>query len=186
MSNPLERGAVFDPSGAYRYRLWRIWADGPTATFVMLNPSTADAEQDDPTIRRCIGLARSWGYGRLEVVNLFAYRTPSPDVLRLARDPVGSANDHHIRGAVGEAALVVAAWGNDGTLLGRDRETQALLASRPLHCLGVTLRGQPRHPLYVRGDTVPRLWNATQLSDATPSAGPRREGRRLAQSSGLA
>ena len=152
----MERGALFDASGAYRYHLSRQWdTDGPTVVFVMLNPSAADAVRDDPTIRRCIGLARSWGYGRLEVVNLFAYRSSSPDALRAVGDPVGPENDHHLQVAADGAALVVAAWGNVGALLGRDRAVRGMLGPRALHCLGITLRGQPRHPLYVRGDTLP-------------------------------
>ena len=155
------RGALFDASGVYRYRLSRQWgADGAPVVFVMLNPSAADAFRDDPTIRRCIGLARLWGYGRLEAVNLFAYRSSSPEALKTVSDPVGSENDRHLQEAVAGAALVVAAWGNVGTLLGRDRVVLAMLGPRRLHCLGVTLRGQPRHPLYVRGDTRPLVWNS--------------------------
>lgn len=151
---------MFDASGLYRYRLWRAWGAGPTAAFVMLNPSAADAERDDPTIRRCMGLAQAWGYGRLEVVNLFAYRSPSPKALRRVSDPVGPDNDRHLRSVLADAPLVVVAWGNDGALLGRDRAALETLAAARLYCLGVTLRGQPRHPLYVRGDTLPRIWNA--------------------------
>ncbi|MFN8484194.1 MAG: DUF1643 domain-containing protein [Anaerolineae bacterium] len=160
MSRAVERGAVFDASGLYRYRLWRVWGAGRTVAFVMLNPSAADAERDDPTIRRCMGLAQAWGYGRLEVVNLFAYRSPSPKALRRVSDPVGSDNDRHLRGVVADAPLVVVAWGNHGALLGRDRAALETLTAARLYCLGVTLRGQPRHPLYVRGDTLPRIWNA--------------------------
>ena len=152
----MERSALFDASGVYRYRLSRQWAaGGPTVVFVMLNPSAADAVRDDPTICRCIGLARSWGFGRLEVVNLFAYRSSSPDALRAVSDPIGPENDDHLRAATAGEALVVAAWGNVGALRGRDRAVREMLGLQALHCLGVTLRGQPRHPLYVRGDTQP-------------------------------
>lgn len=158
----MERGALFDASGVYRYRLTRVWTpDAPRVVFVMLNPSTADAVRDDPTIRRCIGLARSWGYGRLEVVNLFAYRSSAPKTLLVARDPIGPENDDYLRQAAAEAALVVAAWGNVGALMERDRVVLDMLAPRSLHCLGLTLRGQPRHPLYVRGDTLPVPWCGT-------------------------
>src|SRR6266436_6577265 len=85
--------ACISRCGTYRYALWRRWAPGPQVLFVMLNPSTADRQRNDPTIRRCIGLAAAWGYGALAVGNLFAFRTPSPKVLKRAARPVGRAND---------------------------------------------------------------------------------------------
>src|SRR5688500_11357729 len=104
-------GAVFDRSGRYRYRLWRRWGDGGAVAFVMLNPSTADAERDDPTIRRCGGFARAWGFGSMVVVNLFALRSSDPQRLRRARDPVGRENDRHIIDVTGTSDAVVLAWG---------------------------------------------------------------------------
>ncbi|HEU5061422.1 MAG TPA: DUF1643 domain-containing protein [Kofleriaceae bacterium] len=143
-------GAVFDPSGRYRYRLTRRWAGrGAVVAFVMLNPSTADGERDDPTIRRCAGFARRWGFAAMTVVNVFALRATDPARLRRARDPVGPGNDGHIAGAAADADLVVLAWGNHGALRGRDREVVALLAGARPVCLGVTRGGQPRHPLYL-------------------------------------
>lgn len=160
------RGALFDATGRYRYRLWRTWDSAlPRVAFVMLNPSTADHREDDPTIRRCIGFARQWGYGSLGVVNLFAYRTPSPVALARAVDPVGPDNDRHLRAVCGRARDVVVAWGVHGRLHGRDRAVVALLARRgrrdrgdrgqraPLLCLGTTRGGHPRHPLYLARDT---------------------------------
>jgi hypothetical protein len=139
-------GATFDPSGAYRYHLWREWDPAlPSVTFVMLNPSTADAEQADPTTRRCIGFAQAWGYGRLEVVNLFAYRATSPADLFKACEPVGAQNgDWLVQATRGQA--VVAAWGNGATRLGNALPEQP---GTTLSCLGTTSLGQPRHPLYV-------------------------------------
>jgi hypothetical protein len=103
--------ADLSPCGTYRYLLGRRVGDGQRAAlFVMLNPSTADASDDDPTIRRCRRFARREGCGLLEVVNLFAYRATDPVALRLAEDPVGPANDHFISKAVERAALVVVAW----------------------------------------------------------------------------
>jgi len=147
--------AIFDPTGMYRYSLWREWcADSPRVAFIMLNPSTADDRKDDPTIRRCIGFARAWEFGALEVVNLFAYQaTDSSKLLRVA-DPVGPENDDYIVQAAERCSYVVVAWGAKGVLLDRGRQVIRLLAGwRHVGCLGITKDGYPRHPLYVRGNT---------------------------------
>ena len=110
--------AIFDPTGTYRYSLWREWcADSPPIAFIMLNPSTADDQKDDPTIRRCIGFAHAWGFGALEVVNLFAYRATDSRKLLGVDDPVGSENDNYIVQAVELCPFVVVAWGTKGVLL---------------------------------------------------------------------
>ena len=149
------------PSGAfiigpYRYRLWRTFDHGDQShriLFVMLNPSTANAAQDDPTLRRCIGFASDWGFGSLEICNLFAYRATNPSALGRIRDPIGRENDNHIVEAAGRATLIVAAWGTRGGLLGRASLVTSLLTrSCELLCLGTTIGGAPRHPLYVRRD----------------------------------
>ena len=153
--------ATFDPSRTYRYRLSRAWDPaGPVVAFVMLNPSTADAASLDPTVRRCIGFARAWGFGTLEVVNLFAFRATAPADLVRAPEPVGVGNDRAIVDAVRRADRVVVAWGTRGTHLGRGGAVSALLGScrvRPV-ALGTTRDGHPRHPLYVRGDTASEPW----------------------------
>jgi len=148
--------AHFSRCRSYRYALWRRWADGPQVLFVMLNPSTADERTDDPTIRRCAGLAASWGYGALAVGNLFAYRTPSPSVLKQAAHPVGRANDRWLARLAAESSLVVAAWGNEGAFHGRDQGMRELLG--PLNALSLTQRGMPHHPLYVPAGTRPEPW----------------------------
>lgn len=135
--------------GRYRYLLWRRWADADSLLFIMLNPSTADAAQDDPTIRRCIGFARAWGFGGVEVVNLFAWRATLPRDLARARAPVGPHNDRAIVEAAARSRAVIAAWGVHGALRGREAEVARLLASTRLRCLGTTIEGAPRHPLYV-------------------------------------
>src|SRR5882672_740313 len=113
-------GAVFDRTGRYRYLLWRAWDQAaPGVAFVMLNPSTADARRDDPTIRACTRLARAWGFGSMRAVNLFALRTSDPSNLARARDPVGGQNDAYLVDAASAAGLVVLAWGNHGRLAGR-------------------------------------------------------------------
>ena len=141
---------MFSEDGRYRYRLERRWDDGLAVTFVLLNPNQADATTDDPTIRRCVGFAKRWGHGRLTVVNLFAWRARHPSELRNVSDPVGTDNESHLRDAIAGASCVVAAWGNHGALLDRDRVVRPWLG--PVWCLGVNRTGQPRHPLYVRGD----------------------------------
>ena len=147
-------GAVFDESGVYRYLLWRKWdRSRPSVAFVLLNPSTADATADDPTIRRCIGFARGWGFGGMEVANLFAFRATTPRLLGSAIDPVGPENDRHLRELAARAEHVVVAWGNGGALFGRAAAVLPLFEGRELYCLGVTKAGAPRHPLYVRGDS---------------------------------
>lgn len=151
--------AVFDSRRReYRYLLTRIWdASLPTAVFVMLNPSTAGADADDPTVRRIAGpkgFARKFGAGGVAIVNLFALCSPDPARLRTHRDPVGFYNSMFVRQAVRQADLVVAAWGAGGVLANRGVDM-----ARSLHASGVRLRalgytstGQPRHPLYVPGN----------------------------------
>lgn len=153
------RTASFDETGRYRYTLARRWAPGGVVVcFVMLNPSTADAEQDDPTIRRCIAFAKEWGYAGLVVVNIFALRSTDPAQLRIASDPVGPLNDTAIKRAMTRSGSVVFAWGNHGALHGRGARVAAW---RPgALCLGVTSLQQPRHPLYVSGATRPRKYRA--------------------------
>jgi len=161
--------ATFDPSRRYRYRLSRIWAaDDPVVAFVMLNPSTADAHRLDPTVRRCVGFARSWGFGGIEVVNLFAYRATDPAELLRCPEPVGAGNDRAVLAAALRADLVVAAWGAGGGHGDRGATVTARLAARgvALCAIGRTKTGQPRHPLYVRGDVRPVPW-----SGPTPERG---------------
>lgn len=153
--------AVFDRDRTYRYLLARTWdPEGSVVAFVMLNPSTADAATVDPTVRRCIGFARSWGHGGVEVVNLFALRATRPQDLLGAAEPVGPDNDRILAGTVDRVDRVVVAWGTHGTHLGRDRTVAALVAGRGVvpEALGRTRSGQPRHPLYVPGATHPVPW----------------------------
>lgn len=134
--------------GPFRYSLTRRWSDEPTLCFVMLNPSTADAVQDDPTITRCSTRARNNGFGGIEVVNLFAYRATDPKELTRAADPVGPDNNAYITRAVQRADRVVLAWGRLAKKqAGRERDVLALLKNAEVkpHCLG----DWPRHPLYI-------------------------------------
>ena len=151
----MNRSAVISRDGLYRYALHRVWdAAKPTVLFIGLNPSTADQHVDDATLRRCIRFATAWGFGQVTVANLFAFRTPSPRALRRARDPIGPRNDAWLRRLIGGAEEVVAAWGNHGSYLARDRTVLAML-ERP-KCLGVSRRGLPKHPLYLRATTTLR------------------------------
>lgn len=160
-SVPVIRRAAFSRCGSYRYALWRRWdASRPDVLFVALNPSTADHRQDDPTIRRCMGFARDWGYGGLVVANLFAFRTPLPSALRQAAAPVGPRNDRWLERLAGEAALVVAAWGAHGGM--GDRAARVAPRLGPCHCLGLTAGGAPRHPLYVRKDAPLRTYSTVE------------------------
>jgi len=144
--------------GRYRFRLWRRWAPGGAALWIMLNPSTADDVGDDPTIRRCIGLSRGWGFGAIEVVNLYALRATRPRDLFAARAPVGRGNDAAIAASAAAAESIVVAWGMHGGRGARAGDVLALLARCPLWCLGRTRGGQPRHPLYAPASTRLVAW----------------------------
>jgi hypothetical protein len=146
-------GAIFDVTQTYRYVLWRSWSNDPKIGFVMLNPNRADANLNDPTIRRCIGFAQAWGYGGLEVVNLFAYRAKTPQLLKQAGDPIGKENDRYLITLPERVEKIVFAWGNWGSLWDRDRAVIQLFTQQTVYCLGTTQAGQPCHPLYLRSDT---------------------------------
>ena len=153
--------ATFSPDRTYRYALTRRWdTTWPMAVFVMLNPSTADAFTVDPTIRRCIGFARSWHAGGILVANLFALRSTDPRALYRHTDPVGPDNDTVLRWVLSTdhepVGPVVAAWGAHGAHQNRGDHITALLKAcgvTPL-CLGVTKDGHPRHPLYMPSSTI--------------------------------
>jgi hypothetical protein len=156
MNAEIKRRAEFDSSGTYRYSLWRAWETAaPTIGFVMLNPHRADDVVDDPTIRRCIGFAQSWGYGSLEVVNLFAYRTGNPLELRQVLDPIGAENDRYLISLSDRVERIMLAWGNFGSLGDRHLAVMPLLTSQTLYCLGMTKTAQPKHPLYLNRNIVP-------------------------------
>ena len=156
-------GAII--TGDYRYLLWREWnSQSKTVSFIMLNPSRADAEINDPTITRCINFARSWGYGRLEVVNLFAYRTSKPFLLKQAAEPIGSDNDRYILEAVRRSDRVILAWGNHGTWRKQDLYVLQLLKTyNHIYSLGITKRGCPRHPLYLRSTISPQIYGTVTV-----------------------
>ena len=152
----VDSGAAID--GPYRYKLWRTWDYDlmPTA-WVMLNPSTADATADDPTIRRCMAFSRRWGAGGIIVVNLFALRATAPaELLRAARagiDPIGPENDRHLLDVFPACDVIIAAWGAHAMAKDRAKAVLPLVPENmELSCLGTTKDGYPRHPLYVSAD----------------------------------
>lgn len=159
-------GALLSPDGRYRYWLRRQLGEDPAApalVFVMLNPSTADATTDDPTIRRCKAFAVRDGWGALEVVNLYALRSTDPAALWRDPDPVGPDNDRHLLAACRRAVAVVAAWGAAPGLRPSLRAAQvAGMLEREgirLVSLGRTGSGHPTHPLYVKADRPFRPWS---------------------------
>ena len=157
----MERSARFSPCRNYRYSLWRNWrglfpnARG-YAMFIGLNPSTADETADDPTIRRCVAFARSWGYEGLCMANLFAFRATKPLDMMAADDPIGPDNDQALCALAETAGVVVAAWGVNGCWLDRHNEVRRMIPK--LHYLRLTKAGYPAHPLYLPKTLKPLLW----------------------------
>ena len=145
----------------YRYDLTRIWDEqGRRVAFVMLNPSTATEVQNDPTVERCERRARALGFGAFRVTNIFAWRDTDPRLMRKAADPIGPANDAAITDACHWADTVVAAWGTHGEHLSRGPQVETLMRAtgKPLHHLGLSKAGHPKHPLYISYETQPVLW----------------------------
>lgn len=150
----LTRTADISPCGRYRYLLTRQWSDAAPLPFVMLNPSIADADLDDPTIRRCIGFARREGAGGIVVANLFALRSTDPAALRSHAFAFGAGNYDALHKVGAMNCPVVCAWGVGGSLNDGDKTALGIMrdAGADLWCLGRTKDGHPRHPLYVRSD----------------------------------
>jgi hypothetical protein len=151
-------GAVFSACRRWRYLLWRQWDEKlPVANFLMLNPSTADEFQLDPSCTRARVYAERWGYGSLIVTNVFGWRATDPFAMKAVRDPVGRGNDRAIVQAAKEADIVVCAWGNHGAHLERSVKVLTLLrkARVPLHALRINGAGEPAHPLYLPGNLRP-------------------------------
>jgi len=152
------KGAIFGgPGDIFRYTLDRVWDFNLTRVlWCMLNPSTADADKNDPTIRRCINFTKAWGYGGLHVCNAFALRSTDPTLLYKAADPVGEMNDSYIVDLRMRCSIVICAWGQHGKFNGRDQHLLKLLAKfGDVHCLKLNTDGTPRHPLYVSSKTKP-------------------------------
>lgn len=155
--------ASVSPCGKYRWSQERQWGPrfSPLVNFIMLNPSTADAEQDDPTVRGCIQRAKRWDYGRLVVTNLFAWRATDPSALSKVEDPIGPSNDLVILNEAQRANVVVCAWGTKGGLQGRNERVLKMLreADVALFRLRLTKDGHPEHPLYIPQSQDPEPWS---------------------------
>lgn len=183
-----ERGVRLSPCGTYRYALTRSWpfsarhagyyvpqkpADA-SVLFVLLNPSTADARVDDPTVRRLVWFANRWGYAQLAVANLYAFRSKTPASLKTAADPVGPGCDRELRRLAEQADRVVVGWGaNKAVKPDRVTAVVALLQAAghdALHCLGANADGSPLHPLYVAADTPLTRWPVVAPLPPGPAA----------------
>lgn len=147
----MRRGAHISPCGRYRYTLWRSWCEGiagyGSLVVIGLNPSTADASNDDPTIRRCVGFARTLGCDSLVMLNLFAYRATNPKDMLAASDPVGDECDRYLKiYAMLPTTTVVAAWGANAP---HERAADVAAMFPALQCWGKNKDGSPKHPLYL-------------------------------------
>ena len=162
----MQRTAEFSACNTYRYKLGRVWNPvKPPCLFVMLNPSTADHNIDDPTIRLCIGHAMRMGFGSLLVGNIFAMRSTDPKHLWKEDDPIGPLNNRALQDMISEAGRVVIAWSADGNHKygsckankrgGRADEVMELIGEENAYALRLCKNGQPHHPLYLPGGLNP-------------------------------
>lgn len=157
----MERDAVISDCGKYRYLLRRAWDHSlPRALFIMLNPSTADAEIDDPTIRSCIRLTKALGYGSFEVVNLYGLRATDPIELAKADDPIGPCNADIADNAIGRCDIAICAWGAHPMAERRARDIRSWVRGwKPAaYCFGLTKSAAPKHPLYLKTATPLQVW----------------------------
>lgn len=162
----MPRRTVLSACRKYRYTLWREWsqprglpyllplhAASEFVMFIGLNPSTADEMRDDPTIRKCVGFAKRWGYGALCMTNLFAYLATNPkDMMAQEDGACGDDNLTWLLNCAREASLIVAAWGTRGSFRHQDKVVTVglrKLTGKQLMCLRRTKDGHPEHPLYV-------------------------------------
>lgn len=153
-------GASFSPCLRYRYSLWRQWNfkvdNVSTIAFIGLNPSTASEWANDPTVTRCIHYAQRWGFDRMYMLNLFAWRDTDPSEMKAAKEPVGVKNNHTLVNT--EASMLLCCWGTHGKHRHRQNRVLTMLRGRKLHALELNKDGSPRHPLYLAKSLVPRLW----------------------------
>lgn len=159
--------AVLSDCGAYRYRLERHVADsGPVFAFFGVNPSTADASEDDATVRKWRGFVTRWGGSRFIVGNVFAFRATDVRGLASVADPVGQVNNGHLQEIISDADVLVPCWGNT-TKLPRELRPHCrwllhvlCMAGKPVKTFGLTQSGDPLHPLMLGYDTPLVDWSA--------------------------
>jgi hypothetical protein len=160
----IERRTIFSDDRIHRFTLWREWSDDlfknhttpGFVQFIGLNPSTADENQDDPTIRRCKSFAKSWGYNAMCMTNLFSFITPYPNKLQVIGDDANKIiNRKTVYEVASEAAIIICAWGKFDTakLQAKIILDELKRQCRPVHHLGLNGDGTPKHPLYLRADT---------------------------------
>jgi len=154
----MKNTATFDKQKVYRYSLTRQLKPGKNfVNFILLNPSTADEKTDDRTVSACKAFAEELKYDGLYITNLFAFRTKDPEKLKKAKSPIGPDNDKNIKEFAKKSKLVIVAWGNDGTFLERDKAVLSILDKICVpHCLAITSKKCPGHPLYLRRTSKPK------------------------------
>ena len=149
----MNKTAILSDDRKHRYSLDRIWDnEKPFVLFIGLNPSTANEKNDDPTIRRCMSFSKDWGYGGIRMVNLFSIRATDPKVMLNYDQPTDDNNDFYLLNSAACSGVIVCAWGNYGSHLGRDQKVKELLTGYRLMCFDITKKGQPKHPLYIKSD----------------------------------
>ncbi|MGL5953282.1 MAG: DUF1643 domain-containing protein [Providencia rustigianii] len=154
----MKKTATISECNKYRYDLFRIWDETkPYLMFIGLNPSTADHELDDPTIKRCIGFAEKLDFGGVCMCNLYALRATNPSAMMSSESPIGSDNDMYVKKHALSAGMVIAAWGNHGCYLNRDKEILDIL-NVDVFALDINKSGQPKHPLYIHSDNEPKIY----------------------------
>ncbi len=150
----MDKEAVLSTDKKYRYILKRIWDDKlQKVAIIGLNPSTADAKNDDPTIKRCIEFVKSWGYGGFYMLNLFAFRATNPKEIYKVNNPVGEENEKHILEIISKVEKVICAWGNEGEHLNQSKKILSLIETP--FCLKINLSGEPSHPFYLKSNLKP-------------------------------
>lgn len=160
-----EHGAIFSKDRKKRYLLWRRFASGNRfVNFIMLNPSEADESYNDPTITRCIQFAKDWNFDGLIVSNLFSICTPYPKNISKHDKNLSALNKQYITFAVEHSEQTICAWGNHGSINKRSKKFKELLKNHELYCLDMNKNGEPKHPLYIKRETLPKAFTTENMS----------------------
>ena len=157
MNSKIKKSCVLSKCNKYRYELRRAWnSSKPQIMFILLNPSTADDIEDDPTIKKCISYTKRLKGGSIVVCNIFSYRSTDPRLMKQHNDPVGPNNDYWIKKNAKESKLIIAGWGKHGSYLGRAEEICRMLPK--MHCFKINKDGSPTHFLYLPSNLKPILF----------------------------